>query len=183
MEPTRIRALALAAVAAGVVLPAAADVPPPAGYFVQGGVTGARTWNAGVGLVWPWAWRSGLMGAEIGGITEAYVSHWSTRPATGRRGFTQLGVVPLLRLRFDQGRSPWFAEAGIGLSVMDQHFVTATKQFGTSFNFVDVIGIGRSFGPDRAQEFGVRLQHVSNAGFRAPNPGQNFVQLRYASRF
>lgn len=29
----------------------------------------------------------------------------------------------------------------------------------------------------------LRLQHFSNASIRHPNPGENFVQLRYARRF
>ena len=91
--------------------------------------------------------------------------------------------MPILRVRFDGGRSAWFADAGIGVSVTDQLFVTQTKQFTTAFNFVDVVGVGRSFGAGRAQDLSVRVQHVSNGGIRRPNPGQNFLQLRYASAF
>ena len=186
MKTTRtVRALELALVAAAcaLVLPASAQGLRPSAYFVQGGATGGGTWNAGAGLVWPWAWRTGFLGGEVGGITELSVNHWDARAQSGRRGFTQVALVPLLRLRFDAGRSPWFAEAGIGISAMDQHFATQTKRFSTTFNFVDVIGIGRSFGAAGAQELGLRLQHVSNGGIRSPNPGKNFVQLRYAAAF
>lgn len=184
MQSKHIHSLALIAASCLAVLPAAAEGLRPAGYFVQAGVFDYRTWNASVGLTWPWAWKSSLLGTEVGGVTEAYVAHWDAeRAGGGRRSFTQVGVVPLLRLRLDQGRSPWFGEAGIGVSVMDQRFVTPVKQFTTSFNFVDVLGVGYSFGAGRAQEIGLRLQHVSNAGIRAPNPGQNFVQLRYAAAF
>lgn len=184
MQGKHIHSLALAAMAGLMAVPAAAEGLRPAGYALQGGAAEGRTWNASVGLTWPWAWKARLLGTEIGGVTEAYIAHWNTPAAGGgRRGFTQVGVVPLLRLRLDQGRSPWFAEAGVGLSAMDHHFVTTSKQFTTSFNFVDVVGVGRSFGPARGQEIGLRLQHVSNAGIRVPNPGQNFVQFRYASAF
>ncbi len=184
MQAKHIHSLALAVLAGVMALPAAAEGLRPSGYFVQGGVAEGRTWNASVGLTWPWAWKARLLGTEIGGVTEAYIAHWDTPSASGgRRGFTQVGVVPLLRMRFDQGRSPWFAEAGVGVSAMDHHFVTTSKQFTTSFNFVDVVGVGRSFGQARGQEIGLRLQHVSNAGIRVPNPGQNFVQLRYAAAF
>jgi hypothetical protein len=30
---------------------------------------------------------------------------------------------------------------------------------------------------------GLRLSHVSNAGIKEPNPGENFLQLRYARSF
>ena len=179
-----IPSLAIAAALCASILPAAADGWRPSGYVVQAGAGDSRTWNASVGLTWPWAWKTSLLGTELGGVTEAYVAHWDAPGAGGgRRGFTQLALVPVFRFRFEQGRSPWFAEAGVGLSAMDQHFVTPDKQFTTSFNFVDVVGVGRSFGVARGQELGLRLQHVSNAGIRVPNPGQNFVQLRYAAAF
>ena len=165
-----------------VALPVAAQDFRPSGYYVQGGGGEDRTYNATVGVTWPWAWRRSLMGIELGGVTEAYVSHWSAQGLDGRSGFTQIGVVPMLRLRLD-ARSPWFAEAGIGISVMDKRFVTSTKELSTSFNFVDVIGVGRSFGTVRQQELGLRIQHVSNAGIKSPNPGHNFVMLRYSSSF
>ena len=183
MHIKHIRSLACAAAAFVCFFPAAAEGLRPAGYFVQGGLAGGRIWSATAGLVWPWVWQTSIMGSELGGLTEAYVSHWDAPSVRDRRSFTQVGVLPLLRLRFEQGRSPWFAEAGIGLSAMDHHFVTPNKQFSTAFNFVDVVGLGRSFGPAREQELSLRLQHVSNAGIRVPNPGQNFVQLRYGAKF
>lgn len=183
MQPKHFRTLACLAAACGILLPAAAQGLRPAGYFVQGGLAEGRIWSATAGLTWPWAWKASVLGGELGGLTEAFVGHWEAPSASDRRSFTQVGVLPLLRLRFDQGRSPWFAEAGVGVSAMDHHFVTTTKQFTTSFNFVDVVGVGRSFGAAREHELGLRLQHVSNAGIRVPNPGQNFVQLRYAAKF
>ena len=181
---TTFRSLALAAAFCALALPAAAEGLRPGGYYVQGGLGARGIWDASVGLTWPWAWKSSLLGTEVGGITEAYVAHWDSKTLAGsRKGFTQVGLVPVFRFRLDQGRSPWFGEAGIGVSLMDQHFVTTDKQFTTSFNFVDVLGVGRSFGATRSQEIGVRLQHVSNAGIRVPNPGQNFLQLRYGVAF
>ena len=89
----------------------------------------------------------------------------------------------MLRLRPAGGSSPWFIEAGIGITVMDRLYRSQTKKFSTTFNFVDVAGIGRSFGADRRQELSLRLVHISNADIKSPNPGENFVQLRYAWMF
>jgi lipid A 3-O-deacylase len=184
MHVSLLRSLAVLAAASACATSVPAQDLRPAGYFVSGGLGESRSWQATAGVVWPWSWRANLLGTELGGLTEAYISHWSADTgAHGRRGFTQVGVVPLLRVRFAQGRSAWFAEAGIGLSAMDKRFVTDTKQFTTSFNFVDVLGVGRSFGPARQQELSLRVQHASNAGIRVPNPGHNFFQLRYASSF
>lgn len=94
-----------------------------------------------------------------------------------------LGLVPLLRYRFGQGRSGWFIEAGIGVSLMDPIYRTSEKQFSTRFNFVDVAGVGRSFGSRRERELSLRIAHVSNADIKKPNPGENFLQLRYAVLF
>jgi len=48
---------------------------------------------------------------------------------------------------------------------------------------VDVAGVGRSFGADRRRELSLRLSHSSNAGIKEPNPGETFLQLRYAVKF
>ena len=183
LNRTSLRSIAFGAVFCAIAPAVAADGLRPAGYFVQAGSGDGRVWSAAAGMTWPWAWKASLLGTEVGGLTEAYVSHWNAPSQRGRRGFTQIGLVPIFRFRLEQGRSPWYAEAGVGVSAMDHHFVTRDKQFTTSFNFVDVVGVGRSFGTAHSQEIGLRLQHVSNAGIRAPNPGQNFLQLRYSSAF
>lgn len=183
MHLKHICCYAVVAVLSAISLPAAAGGYQPGSFFVEGGLWTGRTWNGTAGVVWPWEWKSTLGSAEVTAITEAYISHWDTPGVSSRRSFTQIGLVPLLRLHSDQGRSPWFAEAGIGLSTTDRHFETLDKRFTTNFNFVDIIGVGRGFGQSRQQELGVRIQHVSNAGIRVPNPGQNFLLLRYASSF
>ena len=180
---TFLRNLALSAAAVLAAAQGSAQGLRPTGYFVQGGLAGGGDWSATAGLVWPWAWKSSLWGTQLSASAEASISHWDAKGSTHRNGFTHVALVPLLRVRFDGGRSAWFAEGGIGVSLMDQQFVTQTKQFTTAFNFVDTLGVGISLGPSREQELGLRLQHVSNAGIRVPNPGQNFLQLRYGSTF
>lgn len=155
----------------------------PAGYFAEGALLGGGDWAVGGGVIWPFAWHSSLGGNSLSAFAEGSINHWEARVANGRKGLTHFALVPILRVRFDGGSSAWFADAGIGVSLTDQLFVTQTKQFSTAFNFVDVVGVGRSFGADRAQDLSVRVQHVSNGGIRHPNPGQNFLQLRYASAF
>lgn len=183
MRSYLMRPLLLALTAAAMALPAAAEGLRPTGYLVQAASGDAGTWSATAGVYWAWDWRRRLGSFEAEGVTEAFVSYWNARGSEGRRGFTQIGVLPVLRLRPDAGRSPWFAEAGIGLSTMHPIFETESKRFSTAFNFVDVVGGGRSFGASRQHEIGLRLQHVSNGSIRSPNPGQNFVQLRYATSF
>ena len=155
----------------------------PDGWFVQGGVAAHSTYTAQVGAVWRWDWRREIGGGQASGITEAFISRWSARRDGQRFGLTQVGVLPLLRYRRDQGRSPWFVEVGIGLTVMDRAYRTDDKEFSTRFNFADVVGVGRNFGEQGRHELGLRLTHFSNGGIKSPNPGENVLQLRYAMMF
>ncbi|HXD43301.1 MAG TPA: acyloxyacyl hydrolase [Ramlibacter sp.] len=169
--------------AAALPLAAGAADLHPGGVFVEGGVAKHQAYSVTAGVLWPWSWRREFGSTQASGLTEAFVSNWSGLDTGGRRGFTQVGLVPLVRLRFDSGRSPWFIEGGIGVSLMDRLYRTQTKEFSTKFNFVDVAGVGRSFGADGRRELSLRISHISNAGIKEPNPGENFLQLRYAVKF
>lgn len=155
----------------------------PGGYFIQGGLAERATVSATAGLVWPWSWRRELGRTELTGLTEAFVSYWNAKGMNGRQSFTQLGVLPLLRMRLDSGRSDWFIEGGIGISLMDRRYRSEFKEFSTTGNFVDVLGVGRTFGADRRRELGLRIAHISNGNAKKPNPGEDFLQLRYAVMF
>lgn len=155
----------------------------PRGMFVQAGAGEDSARALSVGAVWPWSWQRQVRGGRLEGITEAYVSRWSVKDNGGRTGFTHVGVVPMLRYRFDEGRSRWFVEGGIGLTYMDRTYRTSDKQFSTRYNFADVLGAGRNFGAGQRHEVSVRLTHFSNGGLKHPNPGMNLVRLRYGVMF
>lgn len=169
--------------AAAMLAPDASADLRPQGMFVQAGAGEDSARALSVGAVWPWSWQRQVRGGRLEGITEAYVSRWSVKDNGGRAGFTHFGVVPLLRYRFDEGRSPWFVEAGVGLTYMDRTYRTSEKQFSTRFNFADVLGAGRNFGDRQRQEVSLRLTHFSNGGLKHPNPGMNLVRLRYGVMF
>ena len=162
---------------------AQADWRPDGGFIELGGAAhGTHAITAGVD--WLGSWRKDELGSELTGRMELFASHWAWDARLGgRTSSTLVGVVPLARLRFDHGRSPWFAEGGIGLAVADRRYVTPQKIFSTSWNFYDVLALGYSFGAQRNQEVSLRFTHTSNAGIKQPNPGENFVQLRWATRF
>lgn len=178
----RAKSLLLAAALSGVSLVAHAQWRP-AGVFAEGGIARHGAYSATFGAAWPWAWKRDTAAGELTAISEAWISQWSARQVTGRGSFTQLGFQPLLRLRFAGGTSPWFAEGGIGLTYTNEIYRSETKTFSTRFNFIDTVGVGRSFGEDRKHEVSLRVSHFSNAGIKHPNPGENFLQLRYAVRF
>jgi lipid A 3-O-deacylase len=176
------RLFIVASIAALPVSVLAADLRP-AGYFVQGGLAERQTYSLTAGLLWPWSWRRDFGRTELTGLTEGFVSYWNARGVDGRQSFTQIGVLPVLRMRFDGGRSDWFIEGGIGVSLMDRTYRTSVKEFSTTGNFVDVVGVGRTFGGDRRRELSLRFAHISNANIKKPNPGEEFLQLRYAVMF
>lgn len=160
----------------------AADLMPQ-GAFVEGGIASGSGYSVTAGALWPWAWRGQVGSAQATASTEAFVSHWNSRSHGQRQSITQVGLVPLIRLRPDLGRSPWFLEGGIGISVMDTAYLAHGKRFGTRFNFVDVFGVGLSLGPNRQREVSLRMTHVSNANIKKPNPGETFLQVRYTATF
>jgi lipid A 3-O-deacylase len=174
--------IALMLGASGAASAQAADWRPQ-GAFVEAGVAPHATYKVTAGLVWPWSWRGSWHTAQLTGTTEAYLSEWSAQDFGQRRTFTQVGLLPLVRLRFRGGASPWFVEGGIGVSLMSPLYRTSTRTFSTSFNFVDTLGIGRSLDAQHRHELSLRLQHFSNADIKRPNPGENFLQLRYAVAF
>lgn len=175
--------LASAAVLA-VAGPARAVDFKPDGVSAQVGVGKHATQMAGVGVIWDWDFER-LRRAELTAHTELMVNRWRYSAAAGGRDeLTQLVLLPSLRMRLDRGTSPWFISLGIGASWFDRDFETPRKSFSTRWNFYDVIGVGYTFGGAKGQhELGLRWNHVSNGGVRNPNPGQDFLQLRYMRRF
>ncbi|WP_375574962.1 acyloxyacyl hydrolase [Paracidovorax oryzae] len=172
-----------AAAAAGVHAQTAGTEGPS--VYVQGGWAEHQTDSATMGITLPWtSWRSELWGSEVRGYWDIYASRWSYDSVDGGSGHATLaGITPTFRLRPDNGRSPWFLEGGVGITYMDKRYHTPHKEFSTRYNFATHLGVGYSLGAQRQHEVAIRVQHLSNAGIKSPNPGENFVQLRYAYHF
>jgi hypothetical protein len=176
--------LCLAALGAPVAAHAQSPDATPA-LFVQAGSGEASVDMVGAGLRWPLGWQRPAGGGVLSLQLQAFVSGWRTQPVVGdgHRDLVQLGAVPLLRWRGDAGRSPWFVEGGIGLSVLDRKLETPAKTFSTRWNFSDTLAVGYTWGDTRQHELSLRWQHTSNAGLRKPNPGLDLGMVRYAVRF
>jgi hypothetical protein len=174
---------AAAADAAGSVRPASTAASlraavSPTGLFLQVG-TGSNANAQVAGLLWAWpAPVLRFAGGSLKAFTEVSIGRWSARnDGRGRAISTQIGIAPVLRYHFERAPS-WFVEASIGVNVITPLYRSGNRQFSTVFNFGDQIGVGfRS--PESGREWSLRYQHFSNGGIREPNPGQNFIQLRW----
>ncbi|GAD21240.1 acyloxyacyl hydrolase [Acidovorax sp. MR-S7] len=181
--PRTLLALLLSACAMSPAL--AQDASHGPSLYVQGNWAERGTDALTLGTTLPWSgWSKSLWGGELRGHWDIYLSRWSFDAAPGRSdNLTLLGVTPTFRLRPDEGRSAWFWEAGIGATLASRRYVAAHHEFSTRFNFASHVGVGINLGAQRQHELLLRVQHVSNAGIKHPNPGENFVQLRYALHF
>lgn len=182
MHGTKFVLSCLAALAALLApLSHAVDLRPDQ-FAVQGGPGSDGTSAVSAGVVWDWQWRRQAR-ALATAQTELFVSHWQAdRIGGGHQALRQAVLLPVLRLQLDRGRSRWFLEGGIGASWLSRDYVTPTKTFSTRWNFYDMVGTGYKFGGGR-HELGLRYVHVSNGSLRRPNPGEDFLLLRYATRF
>jgi len=160
----------------------AQETPRSPTLYAQVGL-GEHSVNAiTVGGTLPWnSWTFSLWGSEVRGHWDLYMSRWSFHADPGRHGSLMLfGATPTLRLHPNGGRSIWFWEAGVGPTVSNRRYIAQRKEFGLRFNFASHLGVGVYLGERRQHELLLRVQHLSNASIKKPNPGENFVQLRYA---
>jgi len=153
--------------------------------FVQSGVSEDNTRSYTVGATWKWNWRKQYSFATATGYTEFSVGRWATANdhGGGSDWVTQIGITPVIRLQPRSQLADWFVEVGVGANMITPMYRSADRRFSTEFNFGDHLGIGREFGMYNQHEIALRLQHFSNGGLKEPNPGENFLQVRYVSRF
>jgi lipid A 3-O-deacylase len=161
-----------------------AQTVTPSTVFAQVGVGDQQTQAYLLGASWDWAWQRQVGPGSVGGYFEGAFGRWTTRDNGVRSTAwpTQISLTPVLRFHPNGSLRPWFAEIGVGANYIVPVFDSGRKRFSTEFNFGDHAAVGRQFGPGDRQELSVRIEHFSNAGIEHPNPGENFVQVRYAYR-
>jgi lipid A 3-O-deacylase len=161
-----------------------AEVLTPSSAFAQVGYGDQRTQAYLAGASWNWPWQRELGPTTAGGYFEAGFGRWTTRDNGVRSTAwpTQISLTPVLRLHPAGSLHRWFGEIGVGANYIVPVFDSGRKRFSTEFNFGDHLAIGRQFGQNQGHELSLRIEHFSNAGIEHPNPGENFVQVRYAYR-
>lgn len=148
---------------------------------------------ASIGVTLPWTTFEATRSGAWSSYADVFVSGWQAPRVDGagsthiggndHRRFLQIGALAMWRYRFGQGSSPWFAEAGLGATVMNHIYRRPDREFSTAFQFTEALAIGRSFGQHGRHEVSLRVQHFSNAGIKKPNPGETFAKIRYAYHF
>ena len=99
------------------------------------------------------------------------------------KNILELGYSPFLRFQQRGSGTRFFAEASIGVRLLSDTWISDTKTLSTHFQFSDQLGAGLMFGAQSQHTLGVRIQHLSNAGIKRPNPGINFANIYYSYRF
>jgi lipid A 3-O-deacylase len=156
----------------------------PTSVFGQIGLGDQRTQSYMLGATKDWHRIYRFGAGAISGYFEGAFGRWTTGDDAVRSAAwsTQFSVTPVLRFRPVGPACPWFVELGVGANYIAPLFRSGRKRFSTEFNFGDHMAIGADFGPHRRQELVLRVEHFSNAGLAHPNPGENFLHLRYAYR-
>jgi len=154
----------------------------PDAVFTQIGIADEVTMGT-VGVTWNL--KEDLNHARWGVYLETSLSRWQSRGGhpSSHGALTQIALIPVVRYRFSEGSSPWFVEGGIGATATSSIYRSNETRFSTSFNFGDHLGAGYSFGSERTNEVALRAEHFSNGGIKKPNPGKNFMELRYTHQF
>lgn len=162
----------------------AANLLEPSTVFAQAGVGDQSTQAYLLGASWDWPWQRSVGIGSLGAYFEGAFGRWTTRndAAHATAWPTQIDATPVLRFHPVSPLNHWFAEIGVGANYIVPVFRSGHKRFSTEFNFGDHAALGRQFGSRGRQELSLRIEHFSNAGIDHPNPGENFVQLRYAFR-
>lgn len=124
--------------------------------------------------------RSGSRPAEL--VWEGYYQYTRSRkPLTDYPRYTEaVGVLAIARYRWERGAMAQFFEIGWGL----QYANRATVDLESRWNSTPMAGFGLSW-KTRGDEFliGIRVLHISNAGTRGSNNGQNQLQMMAGYRF
>jgi lipid A 3-O-deacylase len=127
-----------------------------------------------VGFQWKWRWTARERHRfHLTGYWDLAFGAW-----TKDHTIYDLGFTPVFRLQREDGPGP-YAEAGIGFHVLSRAHITRTRVFSTRFQFGDHIAVGRRFGGEGRYDLALRVQHLSNGSIDSPNPGINFLQVRF----
>lgn len=138
----------------------------------------------GVLLLWEhpeslWQGRSWQLGLQH----EIELAIWDVPYA---RNVLETGYTPVFRWRMplpNRARQSFYLEAAIGLRFISHSHTSVRRYLSSNTHFSDLAGLGWQWCKRDCQQLGLRIQHLSNAGIKRPNPGINFIQVKYSRHF
>ena len=173
--------LPLAAAALALCQAAAAQSAAPRLGYVQLGVAEHNVHTEAVGVRLPWhTFGNGRWQLDA----DLSVAHWSSRPwidGGSRRSTVVFEATPAFRF---EASNYLYLTGGIGLTLANRKYRNHGRRFSTFYNFATHLGAGVWLdGAQRTHALELRVQHVSNGSIKKPNPGEDFLQLRYLHSF
>jgi lipid A 3-O-deacylase len=108
---------------------------------------------------------------------DAQVAYWHAhqRP-TDNGSLWDTSLTPVLRWSTpDVAGAHLYIEAGVGAHILSATRINNDRVFSTAFQFGEDAGTGVVFGDHHQYEFGVYVQHVSNARIKEPNNGLTYL--------
>lgn len=177
-----------------LINPSAAQEPTRGRWFVEGfsgkslvpflGSEDLRTAHGfGIGFVrrTPWWLHHGRSPSDM--WSQIYY-HTSTSPGASQQPPNRANAIGILTtVRYwapSKGNVRAYLEVGGGIQLANRTTVDNTSRL----NGTPALGVGVSFrGGSSDVLIGVRLLHISNAGFRGTNQGQNQLTLTVGVRF
>lgn len=147
--------------------------------------TGNKTQMLRVGLQSDWdvKWFAGS-GKHLSGYWDLTLAQWRGNQYQNVAGSTQnlvdIGITPVFRWQNDNKRGLYF-EGGIGFHRLSKLYDNDGRRLSTRFQFGDHIGVGYVF--DNNWELAAKIQHFSNGGYKKPNNGVNFIEVKAAYHF
>jgi hypothetical protein len=147
--------------------------------------TGTRTQMVRFGAQKDWNvnWLS-YSGSHLSGYWDASIGVWRANHFQNVDGATQrlwdIGIDPVFRWEHDSKKGIYY-EGGIGFHRLSKLYDNDTYRLSTHFQFGDHIGIGYVF--NNNWEIGAKVQHFSNGGYKKPNTGVNFLDIKTSYHF
>ena len=96
------------------------------------------------------------------------------------QNFGDIGITPVFRFQHSDQKG-LYGEGAIGVHRLSQLYNNDGRRLSTRFQFGDHIGIGYVFA--NGWDVGVKIQHFSNGGYKKPNSGVNFAEIKAGFAF
>ena len=132
---------------------------------------------------WDRAWFESN-GTHLSGYWDANLAQWrgnAYQNVSGQhQNITVINLTPVFRYEASN-KLGWYAEGGIGVSLLSKLYDNDDNRLSTHFQFGDHLGAGYVCG--NKWELGAKIQHYSNGGYKKPNSGVNWFVVKLARPF